>query len=69
MSYGDHRESNNLHTYMICTLTARFDPRTTPLPTYFTMPATSLCSDSVGTWDEIVTRSRDGPIVDGRSAY
>eukprot|EP00965_Chrysotila_dentata_P039018 1297083-Pleurochrysis_carterae.AAC.2 len=32
------------------------------------MPAARLCLDGVGTWDEIVTRSHDGPIVDGRSA-
>eukprot|EP00965_Chrysotila_dentata_P139630 4616680-Pleurochrysis_carterae.AAC.1 len=33
------------------------------------MPATRLCLDSVRTWDDIVTKSQDGHIVDGRSTY
>eukprot|EP00965_Chrysotila_dentata_P003706 121482-Pleurochrysis_carterae.AAC.1 len=33
------------------------------------MPATRLCLDAVKTWDEMETRSHDGPIVDGRSAF
>eukprot|EP00965_Chrysotila_dentata_P232793 6199195-Pleurochrysis_carterae.AAC.2 len=37
------------------------------LLTYSTMLATRLCFDGVATW--IVTRSHDGPIVHGRSAY
>eukprot|EP00965_Chrysotila_dentata_P018750 624184-Pleurochrysis_carterae.AAC.1 len=33
------------------------------------MPTTRLYLDGVGTWDEIMTRSHDGPIVDAWSAH